>query len=73
MIDGEPWTEHPARFYCRQCDALTHPAAEDFEDNEPPCVARCWACGEEYACDECGGELHVSPDGTAVCQRDDEH
>lgn len=73
-IDGGPWTEHKARFYCRQCDRFTHPAVESMEEHEGPGPAQCWTCGEEYACDTCGGELHVDADaGTAECQRDDTH
>lgn len=73
-IDGESWTEHRARVYCRQCERDTHPAAETMplpEDSYG--MPRCWTCGEEYACDECGSSLLVGHDGTAVCIDDDAH
>lgn len=79
QIDGEPWTEHRIKIWCSDCQRDTHPAVETMpEEPEEFRTPRCWLCGEEYRCDECGADLEVSGNGnrrpwTIQCTEDPTH
>lgn len=65
-IDGETWTEAPVRVHCRECNRETHPAAETMPEFGTPGTARCWTCGDDYHCDEHGGEQLLFRDGNVT-------
>jgi hypothetical protein len=74
IIDGETWTEHPLRFWCRECRRLTHPARETMPEGDVQLATpRCWLCGDDYVCDACGAPVEVDQMGGASCAEDPAH
>lgn len=53
---------HPATLYCTNCEKRTRPA-DEWKDG-----VRCFVCGDNYTCQECGGDV----DRDGKCQRSHE-